>query len=161
MKDIVLIDTSVLLNILDVPKRNQMRDEIDDELGNLTQEETELLLPMATIVETGNFIVKIEDGNSRRELGEAFIETIRESYEGNAPWSPIDFPDLKSVMPWLDEFPEYAMRGIGFADLSIIKDWERMCRLNPRSRVRIWSLDKHLSGYDSKPGALPHPGASL
>ena len=41
--------------------------------------------------------------------------------------------------------------GTSLADLSIIKEWERNCRLNPMSRIRIWSLDMDLSGHDRRP----------
>jgi len=60
-------------------------------------------------------------------------------------------------LDWLGAFPDMAMRsksakkfreGVSLADLSIIKEWERNCRLHPMSRVRVWSLDSDLSCYD-------------
>ena len=44
--------------------------------------------------------------------------------------------------------PVFAMRGVGLSDLSIIKAWEAACARHPTRRVRIWSLDQHLQGYD-------------
>ncbi len=42
--------------------------------------------------------------------------------------------------------------GGSLADLSLIEEWERACRLNPKRRVLIWSLDMDLQGYDSASG---------
>lgn len=55
------------------------------------------------------------------------------------------------MQQWLTEFPDFAMRGQGLGDLSIIHDWNRMCALSPAHRVCIWSLDQHLASHDRKP----------
>ena len=49
------------------------------------------------------------------------------------------------------DFPDSATRRISIGDLSIIKAWERTRIQNRGRRVRIWSLDQHLVGYDSNP----------
>lgn len=36
-------------------------------------------------------------------------------------------------------------------DISIIKEWEKAIKRTPYLRVFIWSLDKHLMGYDYQP----------
>jgi hypothetical protein len=46
---------------------------------------------------------------------------------------------------------EKMREGVSLADLSIIKEWERNCALHPMSRVRVWSLDSDLAGYDRAP----------
>ncbi len=51
------------------------------------------------------------------------------------------------MLPWLKEFPDSAMRGIGFGDISIIQDWKRLRNQNKRATVYIWSLDQHLKSY--------------
>ena len=58
MSAIVLLDTSVYLNILDVPGWNQERDTILDEFEIRVGDDDIFLLPMATIWETGNHIAK-------------------------------------------------------------------------------------------------------
>lgn len=43
------------------------------------------------------------------------------------------------------EFPDAAMRGEGFGDLSIIHSYNRYKEETPAiGEIRIWSLDKHL-----------------
>ena len=66
----------------------------------------------------------------------------------------VDTSVFLNILSWLDDFPDNAMRGLSFADLSIIKEWEKACALNPMRRVRIWTLDEHLGGYDRKPKGL-------
>ncbi|MGB5687333.1 MAG: hypothetical protein WBM35_16105 [Candidatus Electrothrix sp.] len=51
----------------------------------------------------------------------------------------------------MGEFPDYAMKGVGFGDLSIIKDWEELQRIHSGQRVYIWTLDNDLKGYDYNP----------
>ncbi len=50
---------------------------------------------------------------------------------------------------WIDDFSTHALSKVGFADLSIIKDYEKLIEKNPKARVYIWSKDKHLSCYDT------------
>ena len=37
------------------------------------------------------------------------------------------------------------------SDLSIIRAWKIECSRHPTRRIRIWSLDQHLQGYDREP----------
>ena len=62
------IDTSVFLNIINVPGRNQQREEVMKELKGLLEQKdvNTLILPFATIIETGNHIAHCGDGNQRR-----------------------------------------------------------------------------------------------
>ena len=68
--------------------------------------------------------------------------------EGKAPFTPTPLLGTSEVVGCLDNFPDSAMRGMGFGDLSIIKEFERQCELHPYHRVFVWSLDGHLSSYD-------------
>ena len=77
MSSIVLVDTSVLLNVLDVPGRNQQRESVLDELGAFIEAEDLLFIPMAAIIETGNHIAHMDgDGRLRRQAAERFVEVI-------------------------------------------------------------------------------------
>jgi hypothetical protein len=51
---------------------------------------------------------------------------------------------------YLDAFPDNAMREITLADLSIIKGFEKQCRLHRMRRVFIWSYDDVLDAYDRR-----------
>lgn len=143
-----LIDTSVLLNVLDVPSFNQERDSILREFKIRIECGDTLLLPYAAIVETGNHIAHLT-GNYKFTYAEKFVKEVKAALNGNSPWKPLKFPTFEDLNTWLDDFPEYAGKGIGFADYSIIKEWEAQKVLFAAYSVRIWSLDAELQGYES------------
>ena len=152
MSSIVLVDTSVLLNVLDVPGRNQNRVDVLAQLAQHIEQGDHMRLPMASILEAGNHIAHIGDGGMRRAAAETFVTQIRLALIGDAPWKPTSFPTSELVLEWLSAFPDHAMRGVGFGDLSIIKEWESISRQFHMSSVSIWSLDGDLQGYVHIPG---------
>ena len=147
------IDTTVFTNIVDVPFMNDERVKVMAELKELVtnRKENQLLLPFATIIETGNHIAHNGDGNQRREAAERFKEILEKTISDEAPWhyygKQMTAEDLKCICK---EFPDFAMRGEGFGDLSIIQAYTRYKEETPAiHRIRIWSLDEHLkSVYD-------------
>ena len=148
MSAIVLVDTSILLNVLDVPGRNQDRATVLAALSEHVEQNDHLLLPMAAIVETGNHIAHVAEGAKRRSTAQRFVDEIRKALQGDTPWRPVNFPSNEQVSIWLHDFPDRATVGIGFGDLSIIKEWETCCARHPMSRVKIWSLDGDLQGFE-------------
>lgn len=148
MSAIVIVDTSVLLNILDVPGRNESRPAVLAELESLIEASHHLFIPMAAIVEVGNHIAQLGNGALRRAAAERFVAEVRKALSNEAPWKPINFPSNLDVLSWLDAFPDAAMQGLGMGDLSIRKEWEDLCRKYPMSRVRVWTLDADLAGLD-------------
>ena len=151
MPPIVIVDTSVLLNVLDVPGFNQDRDAVFDRFNALVDQGANLLLPMGAVFETGNHIADVRDGRQRRLCASVFTDQVRRALNGEAPWTLAPLPDADQLAVWLDTFLDDAMRGLGMVDLSIKKEWERACSQHPHRRVFIWALDQHLTGYDRKP----------
>ena len=149
---IVLMDTSVFCNVIDVPGRNQERDQVLSALEGHIKAKANLLLPMAAVVETGNHIAKTKlvDGQTRRKAAQRFRDSVLKAVDGETPWTPTPFWDLIELRTWLGDFPDQAMKGVGMGDLSILKEWERQCELHRLRRVLIWSLDGDLQGYDRK-----------
>lgn len=142
------MDTTVFCNVLNVPGLNQDSEEVFSELETNISNGDTLLLPMAAVIETGNHIAQLSGGSSRRKSAEKFCGQVMAAIDGTAPWTAMKFWESEQLRGWLGEFPDRAMQEVGMGDLSIIKDWERMCELQPGRRVRIWSLDSHLQGYD-------------
>lgn len=158
MSDIVLLDTSVYLNVLDVPGFNQDRDEILDEFTVRVESGDYFLLPMATIWETGDHIADLTDGRLRRQFAQSLVEQVKQAFNNQAPFKTTYFPDREVFLQWLSDFPEYAQRnksdrqtreGVSLSDLSIIKEWEQTRNRHRMSRVLIWSLDSDLAAYDT------------
>ena len=151
MSDIVIVDSSVLLNVLDVPGFNQHRDDVLERFDQLVDAEDHLLLPLAAVLETGDHVADLSDGGERRRYAERFRARIHEALRNEAPWTPIDFPESSVLLAWLDDFPDMAMRELGISDVSIIDAWQRACARHPHQRVYIWTLHQRLEAYDRCP----------
>lgn len=147
---VCIVDTSVFCNVLAVPGRSQQVERALEELEEYVDSEFALLLPLATIYETGNHIAQANDGDQRRQVAERFSEQVRRACEGEAYWSPTPIHDSEALLDWLDDFPDEAMRQVSLADLSIIRIFEEQRRLHHERRVFIWAYDGDLRSYDTQ-----------
>ena len=68
MANIVIVDTSILLNILNVPLKNDQRPEVAERLNDHIRKGDQLFLPIATVLETGNHIAQNGDGNQEAPM---------------------------------------------------------------------------------------------
>lgn len=80
------IDTSVMTNMLEIPGRCKDVKSVQEELKKVIEAKEVLILPIATIIETGNHIAHIDNGNIRRTIAQKFGEYLRKTAEGEAPW---------------------------------------------------------------------------
>lgn len=110
MSDIVLLDTSVYLNVLNVPGFNQDRNHILNVFDIRVQNGDHFLLPMATIWETGNHISRLTTGGSRYQFASKLIDDVSGAIDGNASYRPTYFPEREVFLRWLADFPNYAQR---------------------------------------------------
>ena len=157
LMSVCLIDTTVFCNVVPVPGRDQHKSVVLRQMEDLIGNGASLLLPVAAIIETGNHIARCRHGSIRRDAAARFVRTVTQAINGETPFTPTRFFEPEAILEWLADFPESAMRGIGLADLSIVKEFERQCALHPHRRVLIWSLDRHLSSYD-RPVSTPPRG---
>jgi hypothetical protein len=112
-----------------------------------------MFLPLATILETGNHIGQLADGTLRRRCAVKLCELVGKARQvpATVPFLPLgDWRDV-DIDSFLAEFPDWAGKGSGLADLTIHRDWERLCRANAGRRVYIWTLDEHLAAFDRSP----------
>jgi len=151
MGHIVIVDTSIFLNLLDVPGFNQHKNDTAAALKDFVQNKADLLLPLAAVFETGNHIAQLPDGRQRRQYAEKFVRQVEKALTGHAPWVMTPLPDHDQLRKLLIDFPECATRQAGMGDLTIIKEWEAACARHPRHRVSIWTLDGDLDGHDRCP----------
>lgn len=148
MSAIVIVDSSILTNILDVPGRNQDRDAVLAQLADLIDNGDHLFIPMAAVVEVGNHIAHVGPGARRRQAAARFVREVRKALRNEAPWKPINFPSNEEVLGWLNEFEDSATRRVGMGDLAIRKEWQALCDRHALSRVWVWTLDADLAGLD-------------
>jgi hypothetical protein len=155
MSSVCLIDTSVFLNLLNIPNRNQTHEQVLKDYQIYEESGCLFFLPMATIIETGNHIAQNGDGNIRRKNASWFVEQVKAAFNGEAPWIPSQFPQKEEILLWVDQFPELAgknkapnkQEGMSFGDLSIIQEYQKACARFPMTEVFIWSLDSDLKTY--------------
>lgn len=144
----ILIDTSVLCEILEIPKKAETPSLFKTKLESFATENKLLVLPLATILETGNHIAHIEDGRLRRDRAKKLVELVRSTLAGKTPFSNLHFWNEADLKSWMQSFPEFAQAEIGLGDVSIIKDCTSLKdQSKPKRIVSIWSKDDHLQSY--------------
>ncbi|WP_425058634.1 hypothetical protein SCACP_32910 [Sporomusa carbonis] len=144
------IDTSILVNILDIPNMNDKHSQVIEEFQAVIKDKSQvLILPLATIIETGNHIAHISNGEIRRQKAKRMAAFLENTASGKAPWKYYGKELETDDLLWLaKEFPDNAMRQTGIGDLSIIRAYEKYKEEVPAiETIMIWSVDSHLSSY--------------
>ena len=156
---VCIVDTSILVELLDVPGKVSHRAQVLSDFEQRQKRNQQFLLPVAVLIETGNHIAQVSDGRVRRERAGRFVKFAGDALEGQSPFVATPFPANADVATWLADFPDYAMRGLGLADRSVVALWHEQRALNRDRRVYVWALDAHLSAYDTDgtPPSTPAP----
>lgn len=161
MSYVCIIDTSVFLNLLNVPGKNQDKESIIQDYSDYVELGTTFILPMATIIGMGNHIAQNGDGTLRRNTAQRFCIAVKGAFSGDAPYRTSEFPNTSEMVLRLDRFPQVAgqnksptkiTEGTSFGDLSIITEYEKCVDRFPMTEVFIWSLDVDLTQYRYTPG---------
>lgn len=63
--------------------------EVEGDLLSIINRSETLILPIASIIETGNHIAHISDGSIRRAIARSFAQYLRDTADDTAPWSLI------------------------------------------------------------------------
>lgn len=155
MKRVVtFLDTSVLVEVLSVPGKSQRHDEVAAELRARVGDGESLILPTATIVETGNHIAQVGEGAARRSAAERFTAVLQATIDGKAPWalngSRWDVELLAAIAHGTrgcPPLPEMASQGIGAGDVSILAEAEAYGARVAHVEVRVWTLEHALRAY--------------
>ena len=143
------IDTSVMANKLEIPGMCSDAEIVKKEFKEAVDAKEVLILPVATIIETGNHIAHIPDGQSRRTIAGKFGEFLRMTAEGKAPWYLYGVElNKKGLLYLADHIEENALAQVGVDDMSIIHAYHEYKENTPGiGRIMIWSTDTHLQGY--------------
>lgn len=142
------LDTSVFVEILDVPYRNDHRADILAEMDTRSKAGVRFVLPTATIVETGNHVFQIAGGSARRRCAQTFMGLLRKTALGEAPWvlheRTWDGAFLASLCDGVStgmDLVEHAVRQqLGTGDLSIVVERD-LYASRAQAQVRIWTLE--------------------
>jgi hypothetical protein len=156
MHSVVFLDTSVMLNILDVPYKNSDRVTVLARFTDLVMQGVTLIIPIAAIVEVGNHLAQLT-GEERRDRAVRFAEMLSMSLQGQTPWvvsgtiwDPAFLGELVEGHTLRPGMVDLCTTGVGTGDGSILLEVERYRQrsdLPSGLPVELWSLDKGLQAY--------------
>ncbi|WP_441964559.1 hypothetical protein [Mycolicibacterium houstonense] len=150
------IDTSVFCHIIAVPGRTTPEEtaEFTAEFARRRDDEgMRFVLPITTIIETGNFIQQCATG--RREAAERFRTALELAAQDDAPWVVHD-------LDWNGEFIREVVAGngtgaslvehftaqtLGAGDLTILVERDRYLKKRSFASVGIWTTDAKFQSY--------------
>lgn len=157
MTEIHLMDTSVFIFFVDIPqevKNQQRKKAAADGLNQRRASGAQVVLPIATIVETLQHIWRIEDGGIRRQCSETFHKLVTDAVNRTAPWTFIkstwDESFVRALLaqggPVRPLITSLGNRDHEAGDLLIMTELRSLRASYPAGQVQvhIWSFDNIL-----------------
>lgn len=150
------VDTSILVELLDVPDRNANRAAVRMALAAKRRAAVTFVLPTAAVIETGNHIHHVKEGGARRRCARAFADLLRLTAAGEAPWtlfeSVWDGVFLDAVRAGAGTatslVEHFAHRSLSCGDLSVLAERDvYRNRVAKGTEVEIWTLDVALKSW--------------
>lgn len=153
-KPVTFLDTSVLCNILAVPHMDQDRAAVQAEMRRRAERGETFILPVTTVIETGNHIRHIDNGDYRRKTAQRFATLLENTITDKAPWSlhilswsPEFLSDLLAGAGTGIRFVEHAQAGLGCGDLCILCERNTYQARSGITEVTVWTLDGPLAAH--------------
>ncbi len=152
----VFIDTSILLNLLDVPGKNSDRDLVAADFKKRQTEGATFVLPVTTIIETGNHIAQLDhSGQRRRQCAEKLVSALTAALIDEPPWvltgaawNATMVHILVHGSPRRPPALDLLTQGIGTGDIGILAEMDTLRgRIPSATPVRLWTLDHGLAAY--------------
>jgi len=153
---VLILDTSILCVWIDVPGMDHCgpdndkwdRARVKTKINQETLAKTTFVLPLASIIETGNHIAHA--GHSRRQRAKALAELIRKSADRQTPWAAFSEQTVlwsrEKLLQLADNWPALADQGLSLGDATIKEVAEYYARMN--YRVEILTGDEGLKAYE-------------
>ncbi|MGM3309266.1 hypothetical protein ACSQ6I_25365 [Anabaena sp. WFMT] len=132
MRKVLLIDTSLLCVWLKVPGKETAGNNkwdfelVDEKIHTEIEKGTTLVLPLATVIETGNHIAqaKTTNSDSKRITSERFAEIMIDAADEKSPWAAfheqIILWEAEGLKNLADKFPNQAVEKTSMGDASIV-----------------------------------------
>lgn len=165
MRKVLIIDTSILCVWLDVPGKTTCgpkhdrwdRQRVDEKILAEIQARTTFVLPLASIIETGNHIAQAP--HSRKERADALADLIRKSADQETPWAAFahqsELWSSERLRVLADTWPALATQQISLGDATIKDVAEHYAQLG-NCRVEILTADQGLKAYEpARPREIP------
>lgn len=155
MRKVLILDTSILCVWLEVPGMEGCgpdtdrwdKQRVEEKIQEEEQNRTTFVLPLASIIETGNHIAK--SAHSRLERGNALAELIKKSAKEETPWAAFSEQSVlwspEKLESLANEWPNLAAQRISLADATIKNVAEYYAQLS--CQVEILTGDGGLKAY--------------
>ena len=155
MSKVLIIDTSILCVWLDVPGMDSCgpdhdrwdKQRVDAKIEREKASNTTFVLPLATIIETGNHIAQAS--HSRKERADALAEIMCKSAADQEPWAAFahqsELWSPEGLKALAESWPILAARTISIGDATIKDVAEYYAQL--RFEVEILTGDQGLKAY--------------
>lgn len=166
MRKVLLIDTSLLCVWLKVPGKetagnNKWNFEtVNDKIKLEIEKGTTLVLPLATVIETGNHIAQAKTTNpdSKRITSEKFAEIMIYAADEKSPWAAfreqIGLWETEGLKNLADKFPDQAVEKTSMGDASIVAlGWHYYTQKG--FHVEFLTDDEKLKSQEPPPPTLP------
>lgn len=164
MKKVLILDTSILCIWLNVPGMSDCgpdddkwnRQRVAKKITEEEQNSTTFVLPLASIIETGNHIAQAR--HSRLERGESLAALMRKSANQETPWAAFSEQSVlwsqEKMIVLADTWPNLAVQKLSLGDATIRDVAEYYAQMG--YRVEILTGDAGLKAYEPvAPAEIP------
>jgi len=164
MKKVLIIDTSILCVWLDVPDMNNCgpdndkwdRDKVQEKIAEEQENNATFVLPLATIIETGNHISQA--AHSRKDRADALADLMKKSADQQTPWAAFSEQSTlwtsQKLKALADSWPELAASKLSIGDATIKDVADYYAQMG--FMVEILTGDQGLKSYEpAQPVEIP------
>ena len=156
MKKVLIIDTSILCVWLNVPNMETCgsdndqwnKQRVDEKIQDETNISTTFVLPLATIIETGNHIA--QSSHSRRERGQDLADLMSKSVDNETPWAAFSDQSIlwsaERMKVLTSTWPDLALQKLSLGDATIKDVAEHYAQMG--CEVEILTGDLGLKAYE-------------
>lgn len=148
MTTVTFIDTSVLCELLKVPGRSseEQSTELAEEMDIRRAEGERFVIPITTIIETGNHIAQC--GPDSRRVAERLVRLLRMAVSGDAPWTVLETRFGADFLASLcdgdstgERYEDLAARKVGAGDIALLVERDQFRTSTAVTRTSVWTLD--------------------
>jgi len=156
VKKVLIIDTSILCVLLEIPNMNTCgpdndrwnKQRVDEKIKTEAGNATTFVLPLATIIETGNHIA--QSAHSRKERAELLANFMKKSADNETPWAAFSDQSIlwspEQMKELADSWPPLADQKLSLGDATIKDVAEYYARMS--FKVEILTGDNGLKAYE-------------
>lgn len=160
MNKVLVMDTSVFCCYLQVPGKETCGNGSDfwdhERAEAIFKEKTNqgyyVVLPLATIIETGNHIAQAS-GHFKYEVAKNFSSILRKTAQRKTPWAAFLEPEVlwddKGLIQLAERFPEDAKHNLSIGDSTIREVANYHAKTG--AAVEILTADDQLKSFEPQP----------